>query len=61
MGNGNPKSAPGTGGNEAGEVELTRKEKQDYVEQVDEFEGPNRREVRGTGKEPPAEPGVSRS
>jgi len=62
MVNGNPKSAPGSGkSGSAGGADLTDKEKQDYVEQVEEFEGPNRREVRGTEKEPPAEPGVSRS
>ncbi len=62
MTNGNPKSASGPGktGSAPG-AELTDEEKQDYVEQVEEFEGPNRREVRGTDDEPPAEPGVSRS
>jgi hypothetical protein len=57
----NPKSAPESGNSGAGEVELTRKEKQDYVEQVEEFEGPDRRERRGTEKEEADEPGVSRS
>jgi hypothetical protein len=44
-----------------GAPEMTKKEAQDYVEQVEEFEGPDRREKRGTEDEPPDEPGVSRS
>lgn len=45
----------------AGKPDFTRKEKQDYVEQVEEFEGPDRRETRGSPPEPPKEPGVARS
>jgi hypothetical protein len=40
---------------------MTREEKEDFEEQVEEFEGPDRREVRGTPKKVPHEPGVSRS
>jgi len=61
MENGNPKSAPRTGTGAGGGAGLTDEEKQDYVEQVEEFEGPDRREIRGTGEEAPEEPGVSRS
>ena len=40
---------------------LGEREKEDFVEQVEEFEGPDRREKRGTEPEPAREPGVSRS
>jgi hypothetical protein len=36
-------------------------EKEDLEEQIEEFEGPDRREVRGTEEKPPKEPGVARS
>jgi len=45
----------------AGGPRLTPKEKQDYVEQVEEFEGPDRREKRGTEEATADEPGVARS
>lgn len=40
---------------------LAESEKQDFVEQVEEFEGPDRREKRGSQPETPKEPGVARS
>ena len=41
--------------------ELGEREKEDLVEQIEEFEGPDRREKRGSDPEPPKEPGVARS
>lgn len=40
---------------------MSRKEKEEFEEQVEEFEGPDRREVRGDQQKHPDEPGVSRS
>lgn len=40
---------------------MSKEEKEDFEEQVEEFEGPDRREVRGTPPKVPREPGVSRS
>ena len=40
---------------------MSKKEKEDFEEQVEEFEGPDRREVRGDQKKPAHEPGISRS
>jgi len=40
---------------------MSREEKEAFEEQVEEFEGPDRREVRGDEKKPPHEPGISRS
>ena len=40
---------------------MSRDEKEAFEEQVEEFEGPDRREVRGDNKKPPHEPGISRS
>jgi hypothetical protein len=40
---------------------MSPEEKEDLEEQIEEFEGPDRREVRGTEERPPKEPGVSRS
>jgi len=42
---------------------MSREEKDDFADQVEEFEGPDRREIRGDqDKEKPShEPGVSRS
>ena len=54
------RARPG-GSEEPGGPDLTGKEKQDYVEQVEEFEGPDRREKRGSDEETAREPGVSRS
>ena len=43
------------------EPKLTPEEQQDFLEQVEEFEGPSRREKRGTEPEPEKEPGVERA
>jgi len=40
---------------------MSREEKETFEEQVEEFEGPDRREVRGEQKKSPRDPGVSRS
>ena len=40
---------------------MSPEEKEDLEEQIEEFEGPDRREVRGTKKEASREPGVARS
>ena len=41
--------------------DMTRKEKEAFEDQVEEFEGPDRREVRGEQDERPHDPGVSHS
>ena len=40
---------------------MSRKEKEAFEDQVEEFEGPDRREVRGDQKKHSHEPGISRS
>jgi hypothetical protein len=40
---------------------MTHEEKQDFEDQVEEFEGPDRREVRGEQKKHPHDPGISHS
>jgi hypothetical protein len=41
---------------------MTEDEKEDMADQMEEFEGPNRREVRGEDeKPPPGDPGVGSS
>ena len=40
---------------------MTHKEKEEFEDQVEEFEGPDRREVRGEQKKRPHDPGVSHS
>jgi hypothetical protein len=40
---------------------MSPEEKEQLEEQIEEFEGPDRREVRGTEETPPKEPGVARS
>ena len=40
---------------------MSREEKEDFEEQVEEFEGPDRREIRGDREKSAHEPGVSRS
>ena len=40
---------------------MTEDEKEDLEDQVEEFEGPDRREIRGEHKEPPDDPGVAHS
>ena len=41
--------------------DMTPKEKEAFEDQVEEFEGPDRREVRGEQKKHSHEPGISRS
>ena len=40
---------------------MTRKEKEDFEDQVEEFEGPDRREVRGKEDKRTHDPGISHS
>jgi hypothetical protein len=40
---------------------MTRKEKEDLEDHLEEFEGPDRREIRGEHKEPADDPGVAHS
>ena len=40
---------------------MTHEEKEAFEDQVEEFEGPDRREVRGDQKKHSHEPGISRS
>ena len=40
---------------------MTPAEKESLAEQLEEFEGPDRREKRGTEEQKPHEPGVARS
>jgi hypothetical protein len=40
---------------------MSRKEKDAFADQTEEFEGPDRREVRGDEKKRPHDPGVSHS
>ena len=40
---------------------MSKQEKEDFEAQVEEFEGPDRREVRGKQEKHSHEPGVSRS
>ncbi|HEY6099421.1 MAG TPA: hypothetical protein VIW03_08330 [Anaeromyxobacter sp.] len=41
--------------------EMTKQEKDRMADQMEEFEGPDRREVRGDESEPPDDPGVAHS
>jgi hypothetical protein len=41
--------------------QMSPEEKQDFEDQTEEFEGPDRREVRGTEKKRSEDPGVSSS
>ena len=40
---------------------MSKEEKEDLEQQIEEFEGPDRREIRGPREKLPHEPGVSRS
>ncbi|HMA17193.1 MAG TPA: hypothetical protein VKS03_02040 [Thermoanaerobaculia bacterium] len=40
---------------------MTREEKEDLEDHLEEFEGPDRREIRGEHKEPAHDPGVAHS
>jgi hypothetical protein len=41
--------------------EMTQKEREAFVDQTEEFEGPDRREIRGEHQEPTNDPGVAHS
>jgi hypothetical protein len=41
--------------------DMTEQEKKDLFDQMEEFEGPQRREIRGDDTEPAHDPGVSHS
>ncbi len=41
--------------------EMSKEEKEKLVDQVEEFEGPDRREIRGDNSEPADDPGVAHS
>ena len=40
---------------------MNEEEKKEMFDQMEEFEGPQRREIRGDDAEPPRDPGVSHS
>ncbi len=40
---------------------MSREEKEDLTDQIEEFEGPDRREIRGTEEKHSKDPGVSHS
>jgi len=40
---------------------MTREEKEAFIAQTEEFEGPSRREIRGPGEHRPHDPGVTPS
>ena len=40
---------------------MSREEKEKLVDQIEEFEGPSRREIRGDNTEPADDPGVAHS
>ena len=44
-----------------GSEEISKKEKEELLEQVEQFEGPDRREIRGDDREPEKDPGVAHS
>lgn len=46
---------------EPADKNMTEKEKSDMFDQMEEFEGPQRREIRGDDSEPPKDPGISHS
>jgi hypothetical protein len=56
-----PTERPAADSNAPAGPVLTPAETETYVEQIEEFEGPNRREKRGSESETPKEPGVARS
>jgi hypothetical protein len=41
--------------------QMSREEKEEFEDQTEEFEGPDRREIRGTEKKRSHDPGVSSS
>ena len=48
-------------GKPAADSNMTEKEKDRMADQMEEFEGPERREVRGDESEPSKDPGVAHS
>jgi hypothetical protein len=56
-----PKSSPTSGAPADLDEGMTKREKTDMADQMEEFEGPERREVRGDDKEPAKDPGVAHS
>ncbi|MFN2387257.1 MAG: hypothetical protein ABR576_13395 [Thermoanaerobaculia bacterium] len=40
---------------------MSEEEKKEMFDQMEEFEGPQRREIRGDDAEPPRDPGVAHS
>jgi hypothetical protein len=52
---------PGKAGPQTPDDQMSQKEKEEYVDKTQEFEGPDPREVRGDEAKHPHEPGVSRS
>jgi hypothetical protein len=40
---------------------MSEEEKKEMFDQMEEFEGPQRREIRGDDAEPPSDPGVAHS
>ena len=52
------KTAPPAAPADAG---MNEEEKKEMFDQMEEFEGPQRREIRGDDSEPPSDPGVSHS
>jgi len=40
---------------------MTRQEKDELEEQIEQFEGPDRREIRGSDRDPENDPGISHS
>lgn len=52
---------PGKAGPRTADDRMSQKEKDEYVDKTEEFEGPDPREVRGDEAKRSHEPGVSRS
>jgi hypothetical protein len=47
--------------NATADENMTKREKDRMADQMEEFEGPERREIRGDEREPSKDPGVSHS
>jgi hypothetical protein len=57
-----PETKPPPPPDRPADADMTEKEKDDLIEQIEEFEGPMRREVRGEHEDPPPDdPGVASS
>lgn len=52
---------PGSTGKPPADTKMTPKEKEALVDQIEGFEGPDRREKRGTDEPEKHEPGIARS